>query len=98
MGQEHYRVKPDNYKYDNVDDKKELFNLLANYMDARDREDFLKWCCATVNTDLKKVLRPGRRSSWDEREVYWQVMSLAFMHGLSMEKATQEAVRRAKKV
>lgn len=89
-----------NEKYDNVDDRKEIYNILQNHMDERLRCQFLIWCCRQVSTDLSKVLRPGIKSTWHPKEVYWQIMSLSFMHGLNLDLATKkiEEVARTGKI
>lgn len=89
-------IKDPNLRYDNVDDKKEIYNMLENYLDERQRESLLKWACLEVNTEFHKVLRPGKKSTWHPKEVYWQVMSLAFMHGLSLEKVANKITEIAK--
>lgn len=90
-------LKNPNLNYDNVDDKKELYNIIENFMDERLRQEFLVWCCKEVNTSLSSTLRPGRHSTWHPKEVFWQVMSLAFMHQLDLGVATQMAEQIAKK-
>lgn len=85
-----------NVSYDNVDDRKEIYNLLANYMDDRERENFLVWACQSVNTPLSKVLRPGKNSTFHPKEVYWQLMCLAFMHKLSLDTVTNRLIELAK--
>jgi hypothetical protein len=90
-------LKNPNLNYDNVDDKKELYNIIENFMDEGLRQEFLIWCCKEVNTSLSSTLRPGRHSTWHPKEVFWQVMSLAFMHQLDLGVATSMAEQIAKK-
>lgn len=86
-----------NAAYDNIDDRKEIYNILANYMDEKLREQFLLWACGASNTTLSKILRPGKNSTFHPKEVYWQLMSLSFMHGLNLDLATRKLVEVAKK-
>lgn len=79
-----------NLYYDNVDDKKEIYNMLSNYLSEAEREEFLKWCCANVNTNMRQILKPGKNSTFHPKEVYWQLMSLAFLHHLDLNIATQK--------
>lgn len=85
-----------NKSYDNVDDKKELYNIIENYMDEECRKQFLEWACKHVNTSMKHILRPGKNSTYHPKEVYWQVMCLAFMHSLDLKLAAQKMVEIAK--
>lgn len=85
-----------NFNYDNVEDRKEIYNILHNYLDEKGRAEFLYWACAHVNTDLAKVLKPGKNSTWHPKEVYWQLMSLAFLHKLDLNIATQKLTEMAR--
>jgi hypothetical protein len=86
-----------NTSYDNVEDRKEIYNILENYLDERKREEFLLWACKRSGTTLSKVLRPGKNSTFHPKEVYWQLMSLAFMHNLDLDMAANKLVQVAKK-
>lgn len=86
-----------NLQYDNVDDRKELFNILKDYMDEKLRKEFLEWCCKQVNTEIGRLLRPGKNSTYHEKEVYWQICSLAFIHGADLNIIMAKAVEVARK-
>lgn len=86
-----------NAAYDNVDDRKEIYNILENFMDEKLREQFLLWACRSSGTTLAKILKPGKNSTFHPKEVYWQLMSLSFMHGLDLNLATKKLVDVAKK-
>lgn len=81
-------------RYDNIEDRKEIYNMLSNYLDEQKIKEFLQWCCSKANTH--NILRPGKRSTYDPREVYWQIMSLIYMHNLNADLVVQELERRAK--
>lgn len=85
-----------NISYDNVEDRKEIFNMISNYLNERERLSFLEYCCNLVNTSVNNCIRPGKNSSLHEKEVYWQLMSLAFMHGLNLDAALIELQRRVR--
>lgn len=85
-----------NSYYDNIQDRKEIYHILEQYLSESDRKSFLEWCCRQVNTPLSQVLRPGRDSCWHPKEVYWQIMSLSFMHHLSLDLAYGELIQRAR--
>ena len=85
-----------NVYFDNRDDKKEIFNIIQNYLNEREREEFLNWCCKQVNSPLSSVLRPGQNSTWHPKEVFWQLMNLAFMHGLDLKVAIDKMLEMAR--
>lgn len=84
-------------KYDNVEDRKEIYNMIENYLDERTREEFLNWACGACGTTLGKVLKPGKNSTWHPKEVYWQLMCLVYMHKLNMDLAAQKLTEMARK-
>lgn len=86
-----------NQEYNNVDDKKELFNLLANYLDDKGRKEFLEWACKQVNTNMGFVLRPGKESTYHPKEVFWQLELLSQCHHLDLNDVLPELVSRARK-
>lgn len=86
-----------NLAYDNIDDKKQIYFTIKNHMDERLRKEFLIWCCKQVSTELCNTLRPGINSTYHEKEVFWQIMSLAFMHGLDLDLVAQKIEKVARK-
>ncbi len=80
-----------------MDDRREVFNIIKDYMTEREREAFLTWACRRVNTPLANVLKPGKGSTFHEKEVYWQVMSLITMHGADPTELFNKLVEFAKK-
>ena len=85
-----------NIEYDNIDDRKEIYNMLNNYMKENERRLFLEWCCSMCGK-MGTVLRPGKSSIYDSKEVYWQLMLLAYTHGLNLDNATAELIKRCRK-
>jgi len=83
--------------YDNVEDRKEIYNMLSNYLNESLREAYLLWCCGAVGTSIGKLLRPGKNSTFHPKEVYWQLMCLITMHGLNADLATQKLTEVSKK-
>lgn len=80
-------------QYDNLEDRKEIYNMLANYLDERQIKQFLEWCCKETHQTMGKLLRPGKKSTYHPQEVYWQLMSLSLMHGLNLNSALTELTR-----
>lgn len=72
-----------NEYFDNKEDRREIYKLLQ-HLNEQKREAFLLWCCKEVN---QLDIFPNKKSTWHEKEVFWQLMQLAYVHQLDLKKA-----------
>jgi hypothetical protein len=83
-------------EHDNIETKKEIWNILNSYMDDRSRQQFMEYCCKIANQDINRMLRPRKHHTWTAYEVYWGLWSLIYMHQLELNAVIPELQRIAR--
>ena len=71
------------------DDRREIWRLLG-HLDAAGRIAFLRGCCEQVSTPGVKTV--VTESGGSVNEVYWDLLTLSYANGLSLERIGEKLV------
>lgn len=78
------------------DERRDLFRLLDR-IDARQRLEFLHWCCREASKNRPLGVQVTRQTG-TARDVWGDVMLLAYAHDFDLRVALTELVRRIRKL